>query len=95
MTDSLLEVDSGNLRPEGHLPVGAVDLSIYIGPGASERRVAGTVLMLIPVTVATTFLGKLTDVAEGASPAAAPVTAGGTLAIMISAGLRFRGAWRL
>ncbi|MYD88615.1 MAG: hypothetical protein F4Y14_22155, partial [Acidobacteria bacterium] len=38
--------------------------------------VAGTVLMLIPVSVATTFLGKLTDVPEGASPAAAPVTAG-------------------
>ena len=57
--------------------------------------VAGTVLMLIPVSVATTFLGKLTDVPEGASPAAAPVTASVTLAIMLTAALRFRGAWRL
>ena len=57
--------------------------------------VAGTVLMLIPVSVAGAFLGKLTDVPEGASPAAAPVTAGVTLAIMVAAGLRFPGAWRL
>ena len=47
--------------------------------------VAGTVLMLIPVSLATTFLGKLTDVPEGASPTAAPVTASVTLAIMIAA----------
>ena len=30
--------DSGNLRPEDHLPVGAVDLSIRVVPRAPERR---------------------------------------------------------
>ncbi|MXZ72607.1 MAG: hypothetical protein F4Z04_14040 [Acidobacteria bacterium] len=57
--------------------------------------VAGTVIMLIPVTLAPVFLGKLVDVPEGASPLAAPVTAGVTLLCTVVAALRARGAWRL
>ena len=37
-------VDSGNLRREGHLPVRAVDLSIYVGPGAPQRSNRPTVV---------------------------------------------------
>ena len=57
--------------------------------------VAGTVLMLIPVTVAPLILGRLTDVPEGVAPAAAPVTAGVTLVVMVALALRTAGAWRL
>ena len=57
--------------------------------------VAGTVIMLIPVTIAPVILAKLVDVPEGASPLAAPVTAGATLLGMVAAALRARGAWRL
>ena len=57
--------------------------------------VAGTVIMLIPVTIAPVILAKLVDVPEGASPLAAPVTAGATLLGMVATALRARGAWRL
>ncbi len=57
--------------------------------------VAGTVIMLIPVTLAPVFLAKLVDVPEGASPLAAPVTAGVTLVCIVVTALRARGAWRL
>jgi len=57
--------------------------------------VAGTVLMLIPVTLAPVILRKLADVPEGAAPAAAPVVAGGTLLVIILMALRSSGAWRL
>ncbi len=57
--------------------------------------VAGTVIMLIPVTIAPVILAKLVDVPEGASPLAAPVTAGATLLGMVVTALRARGAWRL
>ena len=56
---------------------------------------AGTILMLIPITVAPTIAGKLTEVPDGASPAAAPVTAAVTLAIMVGVAIRFSGSWRL
>ena len=57
--------------------------------------VAGTVLMLIPVTIGPLVLGKLTDVPAGASPAAAPVTAGVTLVVTIVMALYNSSAWRL
>ena len=57
--------------------------------------VAGTVLMLIPVTIGPLVLGKLTDVPAGASPAAAPVTAGVTLVVTIVVALHNSGTWRL
>ena len=57
--------------------------------------VAGTVLMLIPVTLAPVILRKLADVPEGAAPAAAPVVAGATLLAIVLMVLRSSGAWRL
>ena len=57
--------------------------------------VAGTVLMLIPVSVAPVIIGRLTDVPDAASPAAAPVTAAVTLAVMVAGAIRLSGAWRL
>ena len=57
--------------------------------------VAGTVLMLIPVTIGPLVLGKLTDVPEGVSSAAAPVTACVTLVISVAMSLANSGAWRL
>ncbi len=57
--------------------------------------VAGTVLMLIPVTLAPMILQKLGEVPMGASPAAGPVTAIVTLAVMVLVPLRFSGALRL
>ena len=57
--------------------------------------VAGTVLMLIPVTVGPLILRKLTDVPEGVSPAAAPVTAGVTLVILVVLSLTNSHTWRL
>ena len=57
--------------------------------------VAGTVLMLIPVTIGPLVLGRLTDVPEGASPEAAPVTAGVTLAAVVAMTLAGSGVWRL
>ncbi len=57
--------------------------------------VAGTVLMLIPVTIGPIVLGKLTDVPEGVSPVAAPVTAGVTLVVTIAMSLTRSSTWRL
>jgi len=57
--------------------------------------VAGTVLMLIPVTIGPLILGRLTEVPAGASPAAAPVSAGVTLIVIVVIALRSAGAWRL
>ena len=51
--------------------------------GIFTPTVAGTVLMLIPITLASVILGQLADVPEGASPVAAPVTAGVTLLAII------------
>lgn len=57
--------------------------------------VAGTVMMLIPVTLGPLIMKKLLDVPDGVSPAAAPVTAGVTLLTMIAIVLRGSGLWRL
>ena len=57
--------------------------------------VAGTVLMLIPVTISPIILRKLNDVPESASPAAAPVIAGVTLFVMLAIAIRFTGRLRL
>ena len=57
--------------------------------------VAGTVVMLIPVGLAPLILGRLADVPEAASPAAAPVTASVTLLVIVVAALRGSGLWRL
>ena len=57
--------------------------------------VAGTVLMLIPVTLGPVILRKLAEVPEGASPAAAPVTALVTLLVTVLLPLRFSGGLRL
>ena len=57
--------------------------------------VSGTVIMLIAVTIMPIAFDMLTDVPEGTPPAAAPVTAGVTLAAVAALGLRASGAWRL
>ena len=53
--------------------------------------VAGTVPMLIPVSIAPIIFNKLTDVPAGASEAAAPVTAIVTLALVVTVALRLSG----
>ena len=57
--------------------------------------VAGTVLMLIPVTIGPIILSKLSDVPTDASPVAAPVTAAVTFALIVAISLRGSGSWRL
>ena len=57
--------------------------------------VAGTVVMLIPVTVAPVFTRKLGDVPEAVSPAAAPVTVCVTLLVVLVIALRGSGLLRL
>ena len=57
--------------------------------------VAGTVLLLIPVSLAPLILRTMTDVPEFADPSAAPVTAGASLLIIVFLALRFEGALRL
>ena len=57
--------------------------------------VAGTVLMLIPVTLSPLILRKLAEVPADVSPAAGPVVAGVTLGVMLLVPLRFSGALRL
>ena len=56
--------------------------------------VAGTVLMLIPVSVAPVILRYLGNLPEHASSVAAPVTAGVTLAVVVLITLRLKGVWR-
>ena len=57
--------------------------------------VAGTVVMLIPLTLAPLILRKLGDVPEAAVPAAAPVTVSVTLLVVVVTALRGSGLWRL
>ena len=57
--------------------------------------VAGTVLILIPMTLTPLILRKLAEVPTDASPAAGPVTAGVTLLVTLLIPLRFSGAMRL
>ena len=57
--------------------------------------VAGTVLILIPITLTPLILRKLAEVPADASAAAGPVTAGVTLLVTILIPLRFSGVMRL
>ena len=57
--------------------------------------VAGTVLLLIPITLSAIILRKLTDVPADAAPAAAPVTAAVTQGVIAAISIRGTGAWRL
>ena len=57
--------------------------------------VAGTVIMLIAVTVMPIIFGMLADVPEGTSPAAAPASAVTTFIVIAALALRATGAWRL
>ncbi len=57
--------------------------------------VAGTVLMLIPVTVMPIIFDMLNTVPEGAPPAAVPVTALVTMVIIVGLALKARGQLRL
>ena len=57
--------------------------------------VAGTVLMLIPVSLAPIVFKKMEDVPAVAAELAAPVTALVTLAAIVLVALRLSGAWRV
>jgi len=57
--------------------------------------VAGTVIMLIAVTVMPIIFDMLADVPEGTSPAAAPASAVTTLMVIAVLALRATGVWRL
>ena len=57
--------------------------------------VAGTVIMLIAVTVMPIIFNMLTDVPEGTPPAAAPASAATTLIVIAALALRATGVWRL
>jgi NCS2 family nucleobase:cation symporter-2/xanthine permease XanP len=57
--------------------------------------VAGTVIMLIAVTVMPIVFDMLADVPEGTSPAAAPACAFVTLFVVVVLALRVSGMWRL
>ena len=57
--------------------------------------VAGTVIMLIAVTVMPILFGLLTDVPEGTPPAAAPAAAGATIVVICALILRASGSLRL
>ncbi|MCY4318141.1 MAG: purine/pyrimidine permease [Alphaproteobacteria bacterium] len=57
--------------------------------------VAGTVIMLIAVTVMPIIFDMLADVPEGTSPAAAPASAVTTLVVIAVLALSATGVWRL
>ena len=57
--------------------------------------VAGTVLMLLPVTVGPLIMRMLHTVPDGAAPEAAPITAGITLVVLVALVVRGTGLWRL
>ena len=57
--------------------------------------VAGTVIMLIAVTVMPIIFGMLADVPEGTPRAAAPASAATTLIVIAALALRATGVWRL
>ncbi len=57
--------------------------------------VAGTVIMLIPVTVMPIIFDLLTDVPEGTPAAAAPVSAAVTILVIAGLALGASGTWRL
>ena len=57
--------------------------------------VAGTVIMLIAVTVMPIIFDMLADVPDGTPPAAAPASAATTLIVIAALALRATGVWRL
>ncbi len=57
--------------------------------------VAGTVIMLIAVTIMPIIFDTLADVPEGTPPAAAPTCAFATLFVIVVLALRVSGVWRL
>ena len=57
--------------------------------------VAGTVLILIPISLSALILRKLSDVPADVSPVAAPVTAAVTLGVIAAISIRGTGVWRL
>ncbi len=57
--------------------------------------VSGTALMLIAVTVMSIAIDRLSEVPEGAPPAAGPVVAVVTLAVAVMLAMRASGIWRL
>ncbi|MCY4502690.1 MAG: xanthine/uracil/vitamin C permease, partial [Alphaproteobacteria bacterium] len=57
--------------------------------------VAGTVIMLIAVTVMPIIFDMLDKAPEGAPPLAAPVSAGITMAVIVAIALAATGVWRL
>ena len=57
--------------------------------------ISGTVLILIAVTVLPIVVGRLQDIPEGTSAAAAPLAAAATIAVAVMLGLRGSGKWRL
>lgn len=57
--------------------------------------VAGTVLMLVPVSIAPVAFGQLTAVPDGSAPAAAPVTVFVTLVVIVLLALRLPGRYRI
>lgn len=57
--------------------------------------VAGTVIAMISVTIMPVMFELLTDVPEGTSPAAAPISAAATLTVVVALALRASGVWRL
>ena len=57
--------------------------------------VAGTVIMLIAVTVMPIIFDMLNDVPEGTSPVAAPASAATTFIVIAALALRATGVWRL
>ena len=57
--------------------------------------VAGTVLMLIPITLAPVVVEPLTDIPSGASSLAGPITAVSTFSVMLVIALRASGPLRL
>ena len=57
--------------------------------------VTGTIIMLTPVTVMPVIFGELNNVPEGTAPAAGPLSAATTLAVVVGISLKARGAMRL
>ena len=57
--------------------------------------VAGTVLMLLPITIGPLIMRMLHKVPDGTAPEAAPITAGITLLILVVFAVRGVGMWRL
>lgn len=57
--------------------------------------VAGTVLMLLPITIGPMIMRTLHRVPDGTAPEAAPITAGITLLVLVAMVVRGTGLWRL